>query len=59
MGLALTWSRGKQLVHFYQPTELPSFDGKTFTLNSDIETMFKTVISLIPEEMKPSKTDRN
>jgi len=56
MGLALTWSRGKQLVNFYQPVELPKFDEKTNTVNSDTETMLKKVISLVPEEIKPSKT---
>lgn len=58
MGLALTWPRARQLVHFYQPLELPSYDGisKTFTVNSDIDAMLKKVIALIPEEINPSKT---
>lgn len=58
MGLALTWPRARQLVHFYQPLELPSYDGisKTFTVNSDIDALLKKVIALIPEEINPSKT---
>jgi len=57
MGLALTWPRARQLMHFYQPQELPSYDGisKTFTINSDTEAMLKKIIALIPEEIKPSK----
>lgn len=58
MGLALTWPRARQLVHFYQPPELPSYDGvlKSFTVNSDIEAMLKKVAVLIPTEIKPGKT---
>lgn len=58
MGLALTWPRARQLVHFYQPQVLPSYDGlsKVFTINSDIEAMLKKVIALIPNEINPSKT---
>lgn len=57
MGLALTWPRARQLVHFYQPPELPSYDGlsKTFTINSETEAMLKQVIALIPDEINPSK----
>lgn len=58
MGLALTWSRSRQLIHFYQPQELPSYDErlkKSFTINSDMEVMLKLVIDLIPEEIKPGK----
>lgn len=57
MGLALTWPRARQLVHFYQPLELPSYDGlsKSFTVNSDTEAMLKKVIFLIPSDIKPSK----
>lgn len=54
MGLALTWPRAKQLVRFYQPLELPTYDGYTFTVNSDTEAMLIKVIALIPEECKPS-----
>lgn len=54
MGLALTWHRAKQLVRFYQPLELPTYDGYTFTVNSDTEAMLIKVIALIPEECKPS-----
>lgn len=58
MGLALTWPRARQLVNFYQPQELPSYDGltKTSTINSDIEAMFKKIIPLIPNEIHPGKT---
>lgn len=57
MGLALTWPRARQLIHFYKPLELPSYDGlsKSFTISSDTEILFKKVINLIPEEIKPSK----
>lgn len=57
MGLALTWSRAIQLFKFYYPQELPSYDGlsKAFTINSDTEAIFKKVIALIPDEIKPSK----
>ncbi|CAH1731820.1 unnamed protein product [Aphis gossypii] len=57
MGLALTWPRARQLMHFYQPQELPSYDGisKIFTINSDTEAMFKKVIALIPEDIKPNR----
>jgi len=61
MGLALTWPRARQLMRFYQPQELPSYDGisKVFTINSDTEAMLKKVIALIPEEIKPSKFNLN
>lgn len=57
MGLALTWPRARQLMHFYQPQELPSYDGisKTFTINTDTEAMLKKIIALIPEELKPNR----
>lgn len=57
MGLALTWARAIQLVRFHYPSELPSYDGlsKAFTINNDTEIIFKKVIDLIPEEIKPSK----
>lgn len=61
MGLALTWSRARQLVHFYQPSELPSYDGisKAFTINSETEAMLKKVVVLIPDEINPSKAHSN
>lgn len=61
MGLALTWPRARQLIHFYQPPELPSYDGlsKSYTISSDTEALFKQIISLIPEEIKPSKSNSN
>lgn len=57
MGLALTWPRARQLVNFYLPQKLPSYDGlsKLFTINSEIEVMLKKVIVLIPNEINPSK----
>lgn len=59
MGLALTWSRANQLFDFYYPSELPSYDGlsKSFTIHSDTEAIFKKIIALIPEEIKPSNTN--
>ena len=55
MGLALTWPRARQLAYFHQPVELPTFDGvyKTFSVNCDTEIIFKKVIALIPNEIKP------
>ncbi|VVC42534.1 Hypothetical protein CINCED_3A009963 [Cinara cedri] len=61
MGLALTWPRARQLVYFYQPQELPSYDGltKTYTINSDIEAMLKKIIPLIPSEIHPGRLTEN
>jgi len=59
MGLPLTWPRAIQLVGFHYPSKLPSFDSfsKVFSINTDAEIIFKKVIDLIPEEIKPSKVE--
>lgn len=53
--IELTWEGGQLLFDFYRPDQLPEFDTpRAASINAETHSLFKKVISLVPDEHDPS-----
>lgn len=53
--IELTWEGAQLLFDFYRPDVLPEYDTpRAASINADTHSLFKKVISLVPEEHDPS-----
>ena len=48
--IPLTWTNSAVVFDYFKPQELPTFDGRTNTISTEVQNLFRRIVCVVPQE---------